>query len=117
MTTYYEKLGGQNAVAAVVDRFYEKVLADERINHFFEHTDMEKQRKHQTAFISQALGGPSFTGRSMEKAHEGMNLQEVHWDAVLEHLASSLKESGVEDADIHSIAASLLPLKPHILNQ
>lgn len=115
--TWYEKLGGSEGIGKVVDIFYGKVLADERINSFFAHTDMEKQRRHQTAFLSYALGGPEFTGRSMEKAHEGMNLQEPHWDAVVEDLASSLKEAGIGDADIAEIASRLDPLKPHILHQ
>jgi hemoglobin len=53
----------------------------------------------------------------MEKAHEGMHLQESHWDAVVELLAESLKEKGVSDEDIGTIAENLLPLKPHILGQ
>jgi len=115
--TLYDKLGGKEAIASVVDSFYKKVLTDDRINQFFKHTDMEAQRRHQTAFISYALGGPQYTGRSMEKAHEGMNLQETHWNAVVELLAESLREKGVSDADIQTIAENLMPLKPHILGK
>ncbi|WP_274363367.1 group I truncated hemoglobin [Paenibacillus thermotolerans] len=116
-TTLYDKLGGKEAVSKVVDIFYKKVLADERVNSFFKDTDMEKQRRHQTAFISAAIGGPQYSGRSMEKAHEGMNLQEIHWDAIIEHLASSLKDVGAAEADIGEIEKNLLPLKPHILHK
>lgn len=56
-TTLYDKLGGEEAITAVVDYFYELVLADETVNHFFNNTDMEKQRKHQAKFFSFALGG------------------------------------------------------------
>jgi len=38
----YEKIGGEGAVNAAVDIFYRKVLADDRINRFFEGVDMEK---------------------------------------------------------------------------
>ena len=51
-TTLYDKLGGQQAIEQVVDDFYKLVLADDSVNHFFADTDMEKQRRHQTAFIS-----------------------------------------------------------------
>ncbi|MBO9130389.1 group 1 truncated hemoglobin [Bacillus sp. 165] len=117
MGTLYDKLGGKEAVSQVVDSFYKKVLADDRINHFFANTDMEAQRRHQTAFISYALGGPQYTGRSMEKAHEGLNLQEEQWDAVVENLVTSLQEANVGDEDINTIAEQLLPLKPHILGK
>lgn len=42
----FEKLGGKEAIGKVVDYFYnELVLKDETVNQFFEHTDMEKQKK------------------------------------------------------------------------
>jgi hemoglobin len=46
------------AIGLVVDEFYNRVLADDTVNHFFVHTDMQKQRSHQKAFISYALGSP-----------------------------------------------------------
>ena len=39
-STLYDKLGGPEALEAAVDLFYEKVLADERLKHFFEGTNM-----------------------------------------------------------------------------
>ena len=33
--TLFEKLGGEAAVDLAVDRFYDRVLQDDRINHFF----------------------------------------------------------------------------------
>ena len=77
----YEKVGGEEAISKVVDYFYsELVLKDATVNQFFQNTDMEKQRSHQSKFISFALGGPKqYTGKSMAKAHEGMNLQPEHF--------------------------------------
>lgn len=115
MTTLYEKLGGREAVVAVVDNFYNRVMADESINHFFAHTDMKQQRQHQTAFISFALGGPQYTGRSMEKAHSGLNLQPEHFDAVGKHLGDALTEVGVSQEDIDVIMARVVTLKEAVL--
>ena len=36
----YERIGGEKAVSAAVGVFYEKVLADDRVNHFFTNMDM-----------------------------------------------------------------------------
>ncbi|WP_134704666.1 group 1 truncated hemoglobin [Ammoniphilus sp. YIM 78166] len=114
----YEILGGEEAIGAVVDRFYEKVLADETISHFFAHTDMEKQRRHQTLFISWATGGPNqYSGKSMERAHEGMNLQEAHFGAVAHHLVESLKEFQVDDRYIDQVVNKLLTLKDAVLGK
>lgn len=113
--TLFEKFGGMTGIAKVVDVFYDQVLADARINDFFRNTDMQKQRRHQTAFVASALGGPQYTGRSMEKAHEGMNLQPMHFDAVVENLAAALAECGVEQEDIAAVAEALAPLKDAVL--
>lgn len=43
----FEKLGGSTAVDAVVQKFYEYMLADKKVNHYFEHVDMTKQRLRQ----------------------------------------------------------------------
>jgi hemoglobin len=40
----YERLGGEKAISAVVDKFYEFMLADPVVAPFFAETDMAKQR-------------------------------------------------------------------------
>ena len=114
-TTLYEKFGGQEAIAQVVDDFYKRVLADDTVNGFFAHTDMQKQRRHQTAFISYALGGPAYSGRSMEKAHAGLNLQPEHFDAIAQHLGESLAEHGVSDEDLNTVMERVSQLKEAVL--
>lgn len=42
MTTLYERLGGAPAIDAAVDIFYRKMLSDNRVNYFFDNTDMDK---------------------------------------------------------------------------
>ncbi|PLS08497.1 group I truncated hemoglobin [Neobacillus cucumis] len=113
----YEKLGGQESIGKVVDYFYnELVLKDETVNQFFEHTDMEKQKKHQTKFISFALGGPNqYSGQSMAKAHQGMNLQPEHFNAIVNHLHDALAHYGVSEADIDTALTRVASLRDDIL--
>ncbi|MBT2715758.1 group 1 truncated hemoglobin [Peribacillus frigoritolerans] len=115
--TLYEKVGGEEAIAKVVDYFYsELVLKDETVNHFFEKTDMEKQRSHQTKFISFALGGPKqYSGQSMAKAHQGLNLQPAHFNAIVKHLNDALAHFGVNEADIDTALTKVGSLKDDIL--
>ncbi|MGG0410273.1 group I truncated hemoglobin [Peribacillus simplex] len=115
--TLYENVGGEEAIAKVVDYFYsELVLKDETVNHFFEKTDMEKQRRHQTKFISFALGGPKqYSGQSMEKAHQGLNLQPDHFNAIVKHLHDALAHFGVNEADIDTALTKVATLRDDIL--
>jgi len=105
----YDKIGGEAAVNAAVDLFYRKVLADERINGFFENTDMDKQSAKQKAFLTMALGGPNnYTGEDMRKGHAHLverGLNDSHFDAVMENLGATLKELGVPDDLIGEAAA------------
>ncbi len=113
----YEKLGGEQAVSKVVDYFYDElVLKDETVNGFFENTDMDKQRSHQTKFISFALGGPNqYSGQSMAKAHEGMNLHPEHFNAIANHLHKALAHHGVSEADIDQALSKVASLREDIL--
>lgn len=101
MASLFEKIGGKDAVNAAVDIFYKKVLADKRINHFFEDIDMEKQRGKQVMFLTYAFGGPNnYSGKNMRDAHvkfveKGLNAG--HFDAVIENLGATLKDLNVPD--------------------
>lgn len=115
--TLYEKVGGSAAIEKVVDYFYEElVLQDPTVNQFFEDTDMEKQRSHQSKFISYALGGPNqYSGASMAKAHEGMNLQPEHYDAIVRHLREALAHFHVDEAEINQAIEKICTLREDIL--
>ncbi len=114
----YERIGGEAAVDAAVDLFYRKVLADDRISHFFDTIDMDAQRAKQKAFLTVAFGGPnSYSGKDMRAAHAKMNLTEEHFDAVMESLGGTLKELGVADELIGEAAAIATSAKDDVLNK
>lgn len=118
MSSVYERIGGEAAVNAAVDIFYRKVLADDRISQFFDTVDMEAQAAKQKAFLTMAFGGPNnYTGKDMREAHKHMNLNETHFDAVVENLAATLTELGVADSDIAEIAAVASSVKDDVLNR
>ena len=76
----------------------------------------KNKSSHQSKFISFALGGPKqYTGKSMAKAHEGMNLQPEHFNAIATHLHDALAHFGVEEADIDTALTKVASLKDDIL--
>jgi hemoglobin len=102
--TLYDRLGGEPAVGAVVNEFYERVLADERVNHHFDDVDMADQRSHQTKFLSAVTGGPmQYEGDDMRTAHETMEITDGEFDVVAEHLDGALREFDVADADREAV--------------
>lgn len=109
MSTLYDQLGGSAAVDAAVDLFYRKVLADDRIAHFFDDVDMGRQAAKQKAFLTYAFGGPNnYTGLDMRNAHAHLvkrGLNDTHFDAVCENLSSTLSEMGVSQDLIDQVIA------------
>ncbi len=107
--TLFEQLGGEAAVNAAVDIFYRKVLADYRINRFFDGVDMDTQAAKQKAFLTMAFGGPAnYSGKDMRDGHAKfvkMGLDNSHFDAVVENLAATLTELGVSQELIGQVAA------------
>lgn len=107
--TLFDQLGGAAAVEAAVDKFYRKVLSDDRVSRFFEGVDMDRQRAKQKAFLTMAFGGPhNYTGKDMRNGHAHlvkMGLNDSHVDAIIELLGTTLKELGVADGLIQQVAA------------
>lgn len=107
--TIYDRLGGEAAMNAAVDIFYRKVLADDRINKFFEDVDMEKQAAKQKAFLTLALGGPNkYSGKDMRVGHAHLvkrGLNDTHFNAVMENLGATLRELKVPAELIAQAAA------------
>ena len=104
----FEKLGGKAAVEAAVDRFYDKLVADSRVKHFFDGIDLPRQRAKQKLFLTYAFGGlPSYPGSSLRKSHERLvqekGLNDMHFDAVAENLQKTLEELGVAPALIAEV--------------
>ena len=121
MSTLYEQLGGSAAVDAAVDKFYRKVLSDDRICHFFDSVDMEKQAAKQKAFLTMAFGGPAnYSGLDMKRAHEHLvanGLNDLHFDAVVENLGATLKEMGVSEDLIAQVAATAETTRESVLGR
>jgi hemoglobin len=115
-TSLYEQLGGQEAIDAVVEEFYARVLADEKVKSLFDNTDMEKQKRHQAAFIAYATGGPNrYQGRTIKKAHEGLGITEEQFAAVAGHLSDSLKHFNVPEELIERVIELFNSLKGDVV--
>lgn len=117
----YEELGGEAAVDAAVDVFYRKVLSDDRVSHFFDDVDMDRQIAKQKSFLTMVFGGPvAYTGKDMRTAHAPMidrGLNDSHVDAVIEILGESLREVGAPEHLITRVASIAESARADVLNR
>ena len=120
-SSVYEQIGGEPAMSAAVELFYRKVLSDERISHFFEDVDMERQAAKQKAFLTMVCGGPSaYTGKDMRQGHAPLvkrGLNDTHFNAVAEHLTATLTELGVARPLVEQVLAIAESARADVLNR
>jgi hemoglobin len=118
----FERLGGEAAIAAAVDLFYEKVMADERTRPFFAGLDMDAQIKKQRSFMAWAFGGPAeYKGRDLRTAHATLvaerGLSDVHFDAVAQHLKTTLEDLHIQPALIDEVLAIVGSTRAQVLSR
>jgi hemoglobin len=116
--TLYERLGGYDAIQAVVDQMIANVAADHRINKFFAHADVPHLRRMLADQICAATGGWCiYTGKDMRTAHAGMHIQGRHFNALVQDLGMALNKFKVPAKEQQELVAILAPLKPDIVQR
>jgi len=114
----FDRLGGLDAITAVVDDFVTNVTADARIGAFFAKTDLAALKKHLVEQICAAAGGPcTYAGRPMAEAHAGMGVKDADFDALVEDLAKSLDAHKVAEKDKAELVALLGTMRGDIVGK
>src|SRR5579864_4761617 len=112
----YDRLGGLDAITAVVGSFRDRVAADDRINLKFARTDLGRLTKMLIDQVCEATGGPcQYTGRSMKEAHASMRVTTGEFNALVEDLVATLNHFKVGKAEQDELLAILGPLKSEIV--
>jgi methyl-accepting chemotaxis protein len=114
--TLLEQLGGNAAIEAAVDGFYDRVLHDDDLRPFFDGVNMTVQRGRLTKFIVGAAGGAPYRGRSMADAHAGLGVTEHHFGLVAGHLVAQLESMGVPAELIDQVVGAIAPLASEIID-
>lgn len=101
----YEEIGGEPAVKAAVDIFYDKVLADPSISHFFSNIEMDGQNRKQRAFFTtifkgETAGADAYMRKAHQKLVDNEGLNEEHFGAVAGHLQATLEQLKIGRAHV-----------------
>ena len=114
--TLYDRLGGLNAITAVVGDFRDRVARDDRINLKFARTDLARLTKMLIDQVCEATGGPChYNGRSMKEAHAGMKVTKGEFNALVEDLVATLKQFKVPSVEQEELLAIHGPLRSEIV--
>lgn len=117
--TLYQRLGGYDAVAAVVGELFARMIPNEQLGKYFIGlSDDSKKRVQQLTvdFVCSATGGPCiYTGRDMKTSHDGLGITDSDWDVTVNILVGILDEFKVPEAEKKELLGTLSGLKPSIV--
>jgi len=118
----YEAIGGEAAIDAAVDRFYDKVLGDPLLAPFFAAMDMPAQRRKQKAFFGTVFKGQTEGVQTyMRSAHRRLvdegRIGDAHFDAVAGHLQSTLEDLTVPADLIVQVMGAAAGLRNAVLGR
>lgn len=111
----YKRLGGYDAIAAVVDDFLVRLAGDPSIGRFFTGFSNDSKRRIRQNIVDQlcqVTGGPCFyLGRSMKAAHAGLNINEADWTASVNHLVATFDKFKVPQKERDEVLAAITAMK------
>lgn len=119
----YQRLGGYNAIAAVIDDTAQYVFNDPLIGKYFiglSTNSKQRLRQFLVDQFCQATGGPCiYTGRSMKLSHNGIGtgLTNQEFDAFANAVERALKDNGVNRTEREEVLSFVNSLKGDIVEK
>jgi hemoglobin len=117
----YERLGGYDAIHAVVDDFLGRLAGDQQLGRFFQgvsQDSVKRIRQHVVLLVCQATGGPcDYFGRDMKTSHAGLGIAEADWNVMVGHFLATLKKFGVPQKESDELVAIVATTKAGIVEK
>jgi hemoglobin len=92
--TLYERLGGYDALSAVVNDLLPRLMSDTRLGRFWENRGddgINREKQLLIDYLCSSAGGPLlYTGRDNKTSHKGMGISESDWEKFTGHLNATL---------------------------
>ena len=115
-TTLYERLGERAGIRALVDDFYDRLVADDDLGPFFEDADVDRLRETQTDFLCEAAGGPeTYDAAPVKEAHIDVPFEPAHIERAVGALYESLDEYDVPEADADAVVQAVAQYEEELL--
>ena len=116
----YARLGGYDAIAAVVDDLLPRLRSDVLLSRFWTSPRSvdthNRERQLAVDFIASAAGGPTiYLGRDMKMSHKGMGITKADYEAFMRCLSVTLDTFKVPEPERSEVVAFTTGLEPEIV--
>ena len=119
----YERLGGVNAIATVVDRFSDEIVKNPKLNvnpqlkQWNGSGQLPGLKFMRTLWLCQAAGGPfDYTGKDLGEAHKDLHITPEEFDEVGVEIAAALDHVGVPKREKQEVLAAIVARKTEVIN-
>ena len=109
-SSLYQRIGGYDVIAKVIDDLFALMRADARFSRFGTGRSLDSRKRAQqltVELLCSLAGGPCcYAGRSMKDSHGGLNITGSEWEASLDLTRKALHKNGVanrEEAEFVSL--------------
>jgi hemoglobin len=117
----YERLGGYEAISAVVNDFAPKLFTDPQVGPFFKGmgTDTRKSFIQKNInLVCNVTGGPcKIISRPAKTVHAGLGITEADFNVVVNHLVDTLDKFEVPAKEKQELLSIIGTLKPDIVER
>lgn len=117
----YERLGGADGIAKIVDDIVEAHMVNPAIQARFlplkdDPEKLELIKKHNRQFFGAGSGGPeTYEGQDMPATHRGMNVSEAEYLHTIDDIMASLDKNNVDATSKNDVLAIVYSLKEQIV--
>jgi hemoglobin len=115
----YERLGGYDGIAAIVDDLFPRLLGDAGLGVYWKgkcKDSLKKDRQLFVDFLGAAFGGPVvYVGRDMKTSHDGLGITNIEWNHFIEHVVATLSNLAIPERETAEFLASAGSLKRDVV--
>lgn len=115
----YDRLGGYDGVAAIVDDLLPRLLGDAILAVYWKgkcKDSLKKDRQLIVDFLGSAFGGPvTYLGRSMKVSHEGLGITDEEWRRFVGHVIATLVNLAIAERESSEFLAAAESLKADVV--
>mgnify|MGYP000882688927 CR=1 FL=1 len=114
----YVALGGEKAIAVIVENFILEIARDERIIDHFEVSNVQRFRVMMNQHLCLVADGPcEYTGDSMIDTHAGMGVTEGDFNAIVENMMAAMDKAEVPLGPQNRLLARLATFRGEIIHR
>lgn len=114
----FAEFGGKPGLVTLMNDFMDNLMADSRTRPYFADVDREHIKAELVDQFCVILDGPcTYTGKSMEQVHRGMDVDRAAFNALVEDLQTAMNKHKIPFRAQNKLLAKLAPMSKVIITR